>query len=73
MISIKLRSVLERKGISQAELARMTGIRAATICDLYNNNADFIRLDYLDKICDVLGCGIDDVLVKIVTSESING
>ncbi|MDD7430032.1 MAG: helix-turn-helix transcriptional regulator [Oscillospiraceae bacterium] len=40
----------------------MTGIRPSTICDIYNNNASFLKLDNIDKICSVLGCSIGDLL-----------
>lgn len=62
MITIKLRSLLERKNISQAELARLTGIRPSTICDLCNNNSEFIKLDFLNRILKALKCDLSDVL-----------
>lgn len=62
MINIKLRSLLERKNITQSELARRTGIRPSTISDLCNNNSDFIKLDYLNRILKTLKCDLNDVL-----------
>lgn len=62
MINIKLRSLLEHKNITQSELARRTGIRPSTISDLCNNNADFIKLDYLNRILRILKCDLNDVL-----------
>lgn len=62
MIRINLDSLLADRGITQAELARLTGIRPSTICDIYNNNASFLKLDNIDKICSVLGCSIGDLL-----------
>lgn len=63
MIYINLRSLLERRNMTQAELAKLTGIRPSTICDLCNNNADFIKLDYLNRILTALKCGLNDVLI----------
>lgn len=34
MINIKLRTVLERRDMTQSELAKRTGIRSSTISDL---------------------------------------
>lgn len=62
MINIKLRSLLERRGMTQSELAKRTGIRPSTISDLCNNNADFIKIDFLNRILNVLKCGLNDVL-----------
>ena len=63
MIHIDLRSLLERRNMTQAELAKLTGIRPSTICDLCNNNADFIKLDYLNRILKALKCGLNEVLI----------
>ena len=63
MININLRPLLERRNMTQAELAKLTGIRPSTICDLCNNNADFIKLDYLNRILTALKCGLNDVLI----------
>ena len=63
MIYIDLRSLLERRNMTQAELSKLTGIRPSTICDLCNNNADFIKLDYLNRILKVLKCGLNEVLI----------
>lgn len=69
MIKIQLRSRLEHMGMTQAELARLTGIRPSTICDLCNNNADFIKIDHLDKILEALKCEFSDILEIDAPSE----
>ena len=63
MIYINLRSLLERRNMTQAELAKLTGIRPSTICDLCNNNADFIKLDYLNRILKALKCSLNEILI----------
>lgn len=65
MIKLNLHRILQERGISQAELSRMTGIRPSTVCDLCNNNADFLKVENLDKICSVLKCDVSDI-VKFV-------
>lgn len=62
MIYIKLRSLLERKNMTQSELARLTGIRPSTVSDLCNNNSDFIKIDFLNRILKALKCDLHDVL-----------
>lgn len=62
MINIKIRSILEQKSMTQAELAKLTGIRPSTICDLCNNNAEFLKIDFLNRILEVLKCDLNDIL-----------
>lgn len=62
MIRVKLSKKLGEKRISQATLARMTGIRPTTISDLYNEMAARVGLEQLDKICEALNCPLSDIL-----------
>ena len=62
MITIYLPRLLSERHMTQADLARLTGIRPSTICDLCNNNAGFIKLQHLDLICQKLGCNVDDII-----------
>lgn len=65
MIRIRLSTLLGEKKWTQADLARRTGIRANTINDLYHEIAERVSLEHLDKICDVLGCDLPDLLERI--------
>ena len=58
MIKIHLSTILGTYRMSQAELARKTGIRPSTICDM----CDRINLEHLDRICEVLDCNVSDIL-----------
>ena len=62
MIRIKLSTLLGERRITQAELARKTGIRPATINELYHEFSVRVNLEHLDKICEVLDCEITDLL-----------
>ncbi|WP_258073018.1 helix-turn-helix domain-containing protein [Brevibacillus laterosporus] len=61
-IYIKLADILKERGISQRELARLTGIRVSSINEMCNNETVRLPLDNLAKICEVLGVEITDVL-----------
>ncbi len=63
MVRIKLSRILGELRITQAELSRLTGIRKNTISNYYNEWADRISLEHLDRICEALGCDITDILV----------
>ena len=62
MIRIRLSRILGDRRWSQAKLSDVTGIRPATISHLYNETAVRIQLDYLDRICNALGCDLSDLL-----------
>ncbi|MED0738802.1 helix-turn-helix domain-containing protein [Aneurinibacillus thermoaerophilus] len=61
-VYIKLRQILEQKGISQRELARMTGLRASTINHLCSEKVDRVYLETLELICKTLHIRIEDLI-----------
>lgn len=63
MIRIMLSVRLGERRWTQARLAQETGIRAATINDLYHEMTDSVSLEKLDKICKALNCTPGDILV----------
>lgn len=63
MIRILLSTRLGERRWTQADLARATGIRAATINELYNELVDRVNLDHLDRICRALDCEVGDLLL----------
>lgn len=54
--------------MSQAELSRITGIRAATINEIYHEMAERISFEHLDKICEALDCSLHN-LIEYVPSK----
>lgn len=62
MIRIRLSRILGERRWSQAKLAKITGIRPATICYMYNESVVQVKLGDLDKICNALGCDLSDLL-----------
>ena len=61
--------------MTQAELARKTGIRPATINEMYHELCERVNLEHLDLICEALQCVISDllkyepILIKIVKKQ----
>ena len=51
---LKLKEVLEKRGVSQKELSRMTGIREGTISELANDSRSVYNKKHLIKIMDAL-------------------
>ena len=62
MIKIHLSKLLGERRISQIELARRTGIRPATITEIYWEFAERVSLEHIDIICKMLGCKIEDFM-----------
>jgi len=69
IVRINLAGLLEKQNMSQRELARLTGIRLASINEMCNNETSRLPLDNLAKICETLSCKISDVLKLEKTSQ----
>ena len=71
MIRVLLSARLGEKRLTQADLARMTGIRPATINELYHEIADRASLEHLDLICEALDCDLSDLIVRVGPDEEL--
>ena len=69
MVRILLSTRLGERRLTQADLARMTGIRPNTISELYNEVATRISLDHIDLIREALGCDLTDLIMLVPNSE----
>lgn len=65
MIKIHLSRILGERRWSQAKLSRLTGIRASTVNDIYNEFAERVSLEHLNRICEVLDCNVSDLIEYI--------
>lgn len=71
MIRVLLSARLGEKRLTQADLARMTGIRPATINELYHEIAERVSLEHLDLICEALDCDLSDLIVRVGPDEEL--
>ncbi len=69
MVRILLSTRLGERRLTQADLARMTGIRKNTISELYHEIATRVSLEHLDLICEALDCGLTDLLEVVPNPE----
>lgn len=69
MIRIKLSEMLGKRKMTRKKLSELTGIRANTICDLYNEKVKKLDIESLNRICTVLDCDISDLIVFEKDSE----
>ncbi|MCI9122696.1 MAG: helix-turn-helix transcriptional regulator [Eubacterium sp.] len=61
-MQVMLNNILDKKGISQNQLAKDTGISTSTLRNLNHNRTSRISFDILDKLCVYLECGVDEIL-----------
>lgn len=57
------------KGISNSELMELAGFSANIITRLKRNN--YVSLESIEKICNTLNCGADDIL-EFIQDEKEN-
>ena len=73
MVKINLSTLLGARRMTQADLARRTGIRPSTINDMYHELCERVNLQHIDKICEVLNCDITDLLEYIPNKTRTTG
>lgn len=61
-IVINLDVMLAKRKMSVTELSEKVGITMANISILKNGKAKAVRLETLDKICEILDCQPGDIL-----------
>ena len=61
MVINHLSKILGEQRMTQSELLRKIGIRAATINELHHDIARGISFEQLDHICEVLDCRIENL------------
>ncbi len=69
MIRILLSTRLGERRWTQADLARMTGIRPNTINEMYHELSDRVKLEHLDLICEALDCNLEDLIVRTESND----
>ncbi len=61
MIKCNLSRIMGEKKLKISDLSRDTGINRGTITRMYQETAERIELDVLDKLCDHLNCNVSDL------------
>ncbi len=71
MIKIKISELLGRHKMTQKALADATGIREATISNLYHEVTKRIEIEHIDKLCEALHCQVGD-LFEYVKNDDVD-
>lgn len=62
-IRVKLKEVLDERGITRNRLRTLTGVKYDVIDRYYRSgNIQMVDLDFLAKVCCVLDCSLYDLL-----------
>lgn len=73
MIKNHLSRILGERRWTQLRLSQETGIRPTTISNLYNEVAERISFDQLDRLCEALNCTLDELLEYIPNEQRRTG
>lgn len=69
IIKLKVKDVLEKKGISQKKLAEMAEIRESTISDIVRETRTVINFEHLAKIANALNISDIRELIDLVEEK----
>ena len=64
MLSFKIDEILSKQGKSRYWLSRQTGISENALGKLCRNQTSRIEFDTIEKICKVLDCTPNDIIVS---------
>ncbi|MHA6532308.1 helix-turn-helix domain-containing protein [Paenibacillus sp. BAC0078] len=63
-IKIRLKDILDQRGMSQRQLARQMNLRPSTINHLCSDSVDRVYIRTLEVICDALDISIHELIVE---------
>ena len=61
---VDVKTIMDRKGISQNILSKITGLSIYTIRSYYHSEIKRVDLDVVSRICKALNCEINDIIVS---------
>ncbi|MEK3791289.1 helix-turn-helix transcriptional regulator [Paenibacillus sp. FSL R7-0204] len=63
-IKIRLKDILDQRGMSQRQLARQMNLRPSTINHLCSDSVDRVYIRTLEAICEALDISIHELIVE---------
>ena len=61
MIKCHLSRIMGEKKLKIVDVSRETGINRGTITRLYQETAERVDLEVIDKLCSFLDCGVENL------------
>lgn len=68
MIRIHLSKLLGERRMTQKRLSELTGIRRNAINEWYHEIVVSLKVEHIDRICEVLGCSLDE-LIEVIPNK----
>ena len=65
MIRCHLATLMDRRKLRIAEVARLTGLNRSTVSALYHDRATRVELPALERLCELLDCGVGQLLERL--------
>lgn len=65
MIKIHLSKLLGERRMTQKRLSELTGIRRNTINEWYHEIVVSLKVEHIDRICEVLDCSVEELIEYI--------
>lgn len=63
-MKLNIKNRVDKLGISKNKLAQQLEISYPTMLDMYNGESTSIKLETLEKLCDILTCTPNDILIS---------
>ncbi|MDF9845539.1 MULTISPECIES: helix-turn-helix transcriptional regulator [unclassified Paenibacillus] len=63
-LKIRLKDILDQRGMSQRQLARQMNLRPSTINHLCSDSVDRVYIRTLEAICEALDISIHELIVE---------
>jgi transcriptional regulator with XRE-family HTH domain len=64
MIRLRIKEMLEKKGMSQARLSRLSDVSINTIQDLLKDPSRDVKISTLDRIAKALDVEIEELYIR---------
>jgi DNA-binding Xre family transcriptional regulator len=64
MIRLRIKEMLEKKGMSQARLSRLSDVSINTIHDLLKDPSRDVKISTLDRIAKALDVEIEELYIR---------
>lgn len=68
-IRLRLREILDARGMLQTELQALSGLGYSSINAMYNGKTERISFATLDTLCSTLKCDVGDILEYVPESR----
>jgi len=73
MVRIHLSKLLGERRMTQKQLSKLTGIRSNTINEWYHEITISLKVEHIDRICEVLDCSINELIEIVPNKTKITG